>query len=241
MPTIVTLSSSPVTASTVINRAFRIVNTTSESPTATETTQCLEVLNAMIDSWRNENLMCWSTQDEALTLVANQQSYSVGNGGDLNSERPVRIDSAYVIYNSVTFPIDIYTDQQWASIPYKAQTSNFPTVLYYQPLVPLGYLWPYPIVNGTGAELHIITHVPFAQFTLSTTTAYLPPGWSEALATNLAIAIAPEYQKNATPDMIQQAKVAKGNIKRINNKTPIATFDGTLLNNRYYNWRMGNQ
>lgn len=241
MTTIVSLSSSPVTASSVINRAFRIINQTAsgQTPDTTETENALEALNAMIDSWRNEKLMCWANQQEILDLVSGQNSYSVGPGGDLDTVRPVRIDSAYVTYQSVSFPITLYTAEQYNAIPFKANAANFPTVLYYQPDTPMGYIWPYPIPNTTGATLYLNTWIPFSEFSDSTSSVYLPAGWAEALAWNLAVVIAPEYQQPVTKDVANNANKSKANIKRINNKTPIMQFDGTLLNNRYYNWRMG--
>lgn len=238
--TIATLSALPVAASTIIARAIRILIQTSsgEVPTTQEMTDGLESLNAMLDSWRNERLMCYSMQDETVTMVSGTTSYTIGATGTTVTNRPVRIDSAYVVYQSVSYPIDIYTQEQYAAIPYKAQQANFPTVLYYQPEMPDGKLFPYPVPNAA-SDLHVLTWTPLLYFPLASTTTILPPGWQEALATNLAIKLAPEYQQQVSKDLDKAAREAKANIKRANNKTPIALFDGSLLNNRWYNWKIG--
>ena len=238
--TIATLSALPVAASTLIARAIRMLIQTSsgEAPTTQELTDGLEALNAMLDSWRNERLMCYAMQDEIVTMVSGTSTYTVGATGSTVINRPVRIDSAYVIYNSVSYPVDVYTQDQYAAIPYKTQQSNFPNILYYAPDTPNGTIYPYPVPNAT-SDLHILTWTPLLYFPTAATTTIFPPGWAEAIATNLAIKIAPEYQQVVSKDIADAAKQAKAGIKRANNDTPVATFDGTLMNNRWYNWRLG--
>ena len=237
--TIITLSGTPVAASTIINRAFRIVTQTSELPSTQETSDALEGLNGLLDVWRNERLMCYSTQDEPLTMVSGQASYTIGTGGDLNTNRPVRIDSAYATYQGVSYPVTLYTQDQFAAIPYKLQAGPFPVILYYAADMNSGHLWPWPICNTTGVDLHVVTWTPMISFATSATTAILPPGWQDALTFNLAIVMCPEYQEQVTPDLTKMAKEAKKGIKTVNNVTPVMQFDSSLLGPRAYNWRTG--
>lgn len=239
MTTIVTLSGTPVAASTIMNRAYRIVTQTSESPNVAETAQMLEALNGLLDAWRNERLMCYATQDEPLTLVNGQLSYTIGLGGDLNTNRPVRINSAYVLYQSITYPVVIYTQDQYAAIPYKTQPGAFPIALYYAADMDSGHLWPWPICNTTGAELHVITWTPMISFATAATTAALAPGWQDALTFALAVAISPEYQAPVTKDLATMAKNAKKGIKVANHVNPVSTFDHSLIAAPYWNWRTG--
>ena len=183
--------------------------------------------------------MCYARQDESLTLVPGQLSYTVGSGGDLNTNRPVRIDSAYVMYQGVSTPVTLYTPQQFAAIPFKNQAGSYPVVLYYSADLDSGHLWPWPICNTSGVDLHIITWTPFASFASSTATQTLAPGWQDALCFNLAVVISPEYQAPVSADLALMAKNAKKGIKTVNSVIPAANFDGTLLGNRYVNWQTG--
>lgn len=239
--TIVTLSGIPVAASSIIDRALRIIRQISPgvSPTTDEYAAALVALNGRLDAARNERLMCLATQDEPLTLVSGQASYTIGSGGDLNTNRPVRIDRAYVVYQNVTFPVDIYTDAQYQAIPYKLQEGTFPTILYYAADMDSGHLWPWPICNTSGVELHVVTWTPMLYFATISTQYNLAPGWADWLAFETAIMLAPEYEQPVTPDMREMAKNAKKWIQTVNNVTPVSTFDGSLMGPRIYNWRVG--
>lgn len=159
--------------------------------------------------------MCVGKLDENFQLVANQSNYTVGLGGDMNTNRPVRIDGAYIVSGGLTYPMEQIDYKQYAEIGQKAATSTWPQYYYYAPDDPLGVLWVYPVPNET-STLHILTWMPQMAFATSSTTAYLAPGWEEALATNLAVKIAPEFERIAPPDVREAAREAKSNIKRVN-------------------------
>lgn len=234
MTTIVTLTSTPVTASTLVSRAMRLIGQISPgvSPTTDEYAACLEAMNAMLDSWRNEKLMCVATLDENFQLVAGQSSYTVGLAGDLNTNRPVRIDGAYVVSGGYSYDLTQFTAEQYADITAKATASDWPTHFYYAPDVPLGNIWVYPVPSEV-STMHVLTWTPQMAFTLISTTAYLAPGWEEAIATNLAIAIAPEFDTQASETVVMMAQKAKSQIKRIN-MTPLKLSSdvGALLSYR---------
>lgn len=215
-----TLTGTAVTAATLIERAMRLISQISPgvSPTADEYTTGLEALNAMLDSWRNEGLMCYAVQDESLTLTPNDGSYTIGESGNLNTNRPTEILAAYIVDSgNVSYDVNILTAEEYAAIGLKASTSTLPNNLYYAPDVPLGnlYLWPVPTAAYT---LHILTPTPMGSFALTSTTMYLAPGWREAIASNLAITIAPEFEREASPTVMRMAQQSKAYIKRVNNR-----------------------
>jgi hypothetical protein len=232
-----TLSGTAVAASALIDRAMRLIQQISPgvSPTTDEYAAGLTALNGLLDAWRNESLMCYTTQDESLTLVAAQTSYTIGSAGNLNTNRPIRIDRAYVTYQTVSYPVDIYTNAQYEAIPVKSQAGTFPTVLYYSPDMDLGNLYPWPICNTTGVVLHLITWTPLVSFATTATTTTFAPGWQDAVTFALAIALAPEYEYPVPPDLREMAKNAKKGIQTINSRTPVSTFDGTLMRPSRYN------
>lgn len=220
MPIIVTLSATSVAASTMIDRAMRLIGQISPgvSPTTDEYAVCLEALNDMLDSWRNERLMCYATQDESLTLVSGQASYTIGSAGDLNTNRPTIITYAYLVDNAgVSYDVNILNDKEYAAIGLKASTSTLPNNIYYAPHNPLGNLWVYP-VPISAFTLHVLTPTPVMTYTTTATAAILPPGWREAIATNLAVYIAPEFETEASRTVMKMAADSKAYIKRVNNR-----------------------
>jgi hypothetical protein len=183
-----------------------------QSLTPAESADALVALNAMVSSWRNEALTCYSVRDESLTLDGST-TYSIGPSGDLNTDRPIELVGAYVVLSGVSYPCRLIEAAEYAAIPVKATTADFPTEVYYQPTMPTGTLYPYPIPpSGT---LHLLTRTPVSTFAL-TDTVSLPPGWEDALAYNLAVAIASEYMVQPSPLVVKMAATTKGNIKRAN-------------------------
>lgn len=232
MPIIVTQSGSNLAASTIIKRAMRLLGVlpSGGTPTTDEYADALEALNALLDSWRNEKLMCYAFRDESITPVASQSNYTIGDTGDLATNRPVAIESAYVISSAVSYPITMRNELEYAAITSKASTADIPTDAYYNPTMPNGTLWVWPVPTLTTPTIHIITRTPMLAFSTTATTAQLPPGWEEAMATNLAISIAPEYEREPSATVRKMAMESKANIKRINAR-PLKSFSelGVLL------------
>lgn len=217
---IATLSATLVAASTMIDRAMRLIGQISPgvSPTTDEYAVCLEALNAMLDSWRNERLMCYTMLDESLTLVPSQASYTIGATGNLDTNRPTIITAAYLVDSAnVSYDVNILNYKEYVAIGLKASTSTLPNNIYYSPDVPLGTLWVYPVPTSA-FTMHILTPTPMMAYALTSTTAILAPGWQEAIATNLAVYIAPEFETEASRTVMKMAADSKAYIKRVNNR-----------------------
>jgi len=217
------------TGQTLVNRSMRLLGliNSGDSPTATESSDALIAINAMLDSWRNDRLMAYALQDESLTLVAADSSYTIGSGGQLNTVRPVSIEGCYCRASSIDYPVRVIQFEEWNSIVDKTATSDIPEVVYYEPTMATGTLqvWPVPT---TANVLHITTRVPFTALVLGTTVS-LPPGWEDAIASNGAIAIAPEFEKEPSQSVIKMAQDSLKGIKRTNSRPIMAYSDLNLM------------
>ena len=220
-----------------IDRAVRLLGKLNlgETCTTDEYANNLISLNAMLDGWRNEKLMCYTMQDESVTLAATNNTRTVGPSGNLVTTRPVEIQSAYIIYSNVSIPVKILTDQEWADLPDKISTSTYPNRLNYKPDMPNGTLYLYPVPNASSV-LHLITRTPVLAFSAVTDTVTLPPGWEDAIDTNLAIRLAPEYKTTASPEVRQMAVTSLASLKRINSRpTKTTTELGALFGRHHSN------
>jgi hypothetical protein len=70
---------------------------------------------------------------EQFALVANQQTYTMGTGGNFNTTRPVKLvpGCKYTLSNGVDRQLTVLTDRKsWDEIPYKALQAP-PQALFY--------------------------------------------------------------------------------------------------------------
>ena len=207
------------TAATIIKRSLRLIGALAagETPTADEQADALEALNAMLDTWRTASLSVYALRDETLTLTG-VASYTIGTGGNLNTTRPVHIESAYERLNDTDYPIRIAPASAWYKIAAKSSTSDVAEWLYYEPAYPLGTLYLYP--KATTGVLHLVTWVPLTSYAAADSVA-LPPGYQDAITYNLAVRIAPEYGRPVTPELAAIARDAMLRIERVNFRPPI--------------------
>lgn len=215
------------TAQTIIDRALRLIGAiaSGESPTTAESNDGLTALNAMISSWQTEKLYVYAFVDTALTLTPTDASYTVGPSGNFNlTPRPPKIEQCFVRANNIDYPVELIDKARWYGIPDKTSTSDIPLYAYYEPTLATGtlQLWPVPT---TANSLHIITWTTLAELAALGTTITLPQGYERALAYNLAMEVASEYEK-AVPDSVARiAMESKATIKRANIRPSLAVPD----------------
>jgi hypothetical protein len=224
------------TAQTIINRAMRLIGAleAGETPTADETTDVLYALNSMLESWRLERLMVYAITDTTKTLTPNDAVYTVGPSQDIDVVRPIKVDSAYVTDNGIDVPITIADKQAWDRIADKDTTTTYPTILYYEPTYPnaLIKLWPVPTVANV---LTLKLWGVLGGFATAATSVSLPPGYERALAYNLAVEIAPEFQLPVPEAVVGLALNSKASIKRVNSPLIVSQIESASMNGGRYN------
>ena len=222
---------STTTALDIINGALRVLQVANPDVTITsqEANDALDGLNLMIDSWSNESLMLYHVTKEPFTLVQGQQSYTIGTGGNFNTDRPIAIEMATVtISTNVEQPLTIVAYDDWAAIRLKV-ISAYPNTLYLDATYPLGTVYLYPVPN-TAQTLTLYSRKALTSFPNLTSTFSLPPGYARAMKFQLALELAPEYQVSAGQDVLSIAQSAKAGIKRVNKRLITKEVDVGLIN-----------
>ena len=231
------------TALDVIKRAMRLAGVYSigEEPSADETTSGLQALNGMLDSWANESLMLYVHTSDSIPLVSPTGLYTLGLSGTVVTTRPIQaLDTSYVIYQDISHPCPSLTLDQYNSIPYKLQTSEFPWSLWYEDTYPNASITVYPTPSAS-STLVFWSKKPFTAFAALTTDVTLPPGYFDALCFNLALYWGPEFDGASVPPQVaQQAINTKRLLKRTNTKPlPMRLPSAVLPQNGWVNWRTG--
>lgn len=217
------------TTSDLITRALRLANIVGEGqqPSPEQTADALDTLNEMIDSWNVDSLMLYATTNDEVLTVANQATYTVGSGGNWAVDRPVQINSAYVTYQGVSFPLDETTQDEYNKITLKGMAQVLPRFFLYLNTYPLGTLtlWPIPtqVLNVSLSVDRVISSFALGD------TVNLAPGYAKAVRSNLALELCPEYGREPPPSLVKMARESKADIKRANHVPAIASFDPALV------------
>jgi hypothetical protein len=209
------------------------------------------ILNAMLDSWNTERLTVYTIAQYDQNLVPNQQTYTIGAGGNWSIPRPSRIERANLVYISANpaqpleIPMEILTLDGWRSIPQKNVTSVFPLMLYYDAAynAGLGNVNVYPVPQVVNI-VRLFLWQTFSQFATVTDSVAFPPGYLKAIQYNLARELAMRFPERANMNAasMQEAVDAKAAIKSLNVPMLDLACDEALINRPggMWNWRTGN-
>jgi hypothetical protein len=205
------------TALSIINRAAELIGykDPDETLSGNESNSFLDALNAMVDEWNTKRLYIVASQ-EIVTTVSGTP-ISIGTGATINTPRPVRIDDGFVRLNAVDYPIEWLTQEQYNDIRVKAVAGQIPQYGYYEPSLPAGavFLWPVP----QNVSLHLIVATQLDEFADLATSYNLAPGYRKALAYSLAEEIAPG-RAPLNPLIANKAASARRAIKTANFESP---------------------
>lgn len=222
-----------ISAIDLITRSMRLAGIleSEETPTAGEANDALGTLNDLLETWGTESLTVFATLEQQFTLIPNQGAYTIGTAGNFNGTRPIRILSAYTRYpliGGIDYPMEIISDERYAEIVLKSQTSQIPLLLNYDGGFPLATLtlWPVP---SLATQIFLLSEQPFAALANTAATISYPPGYSRALRYALAVELAGEYGVQLRPDVVDISQSSKAAIKRVNKVPALASFDAALL------------
>lgn len=201
------------TARDIIKKALMKIGALvkSENPSADEANDGLLSLNAMISSWSNDSLVLYARTLESFTLSGGTATYTMGTGGAFSTTRPIDILDAYIRFSNVDYPVNIITDEAYASVSFKSLT-GMPQYLNFDGAYPLATVKLYP-VPSSAYTLYLLSEKAITQFTTLDTVMSLPDGWERALVYNLALELAPEYAQKPDESIVKIASDSLGLVR----------------------------
>ena len=228
------------TANDLITKALKLNGKLGQGQTLSsyDADDCLDSLNAMLDSWWNERLSVYQILRETFTLVASDDDYTIGTGGQIATTRPIKITNAFITADDIDYPMEIITVEEYDAIQSKTVESDFPLYLYYQPSYPLGIIYLYPVPSATHT-LNFDSWKQIQSFADLTTEMALPPGYQRAIEYNLSIETAPLFGVVDIPPAVTKIAIeSKAAISRINSPKMHTYVDAGLTSNRGYNYNI---
>lgn len=240
-----------LTGNEAIAAAFTYLNVflPGEAPDANSGAFAFQQLNWMLGSWAQQRGTIPVVAREEFVTVAGQggpsHPYTIGLGGDLNTDRPpnqASVTGAGLVLTSsspaIEMPRALLTDDAWEAIQIKELTNNLFTSVYYNPTYALNLgtinLWPVPDVSSNLLVLYLQKAISL--FANRTTTYYFPPGYDDAITTNLAVILSGPFGRTPDDILTQRARESLAVLKRVN--LPISDLPQDLLvwtKNGYYN------
>lgn len=215
-----------MTVQELINSSLRLIGVLAagETPSTDESNDALAALNAMIEAWDTQHVAVYTIRDETFPLIAAQQSYTIGSGGNFDTDRPVKIEAANIITSGLTIPVKIINSIQWAAITEKGLSGTLPLQLYNDNAYPLATLKLWPKPSGT-PSLQLFMWQKIAGTLALLDNIALPPGYLKAVRYNLALDLAPEFGRPVDPIVAQTAQAAKAALGGLNASNFAATED----------------
>lgn len=215
------------TAQTLIKAALRSINAiaSGETPTAAEMADGLEALKIMLRSWSSDNIMVYSIVFDTLAMTG-ASTYTIGSGGDVDTEWPVEIKGAVV---DTDYQVDVIGEAKYRSLsrsPAMASYGSIARFLWYNPVYPLGVLYPAP----KGGNSMVISSLKALSdpATLTTSVAF-PTSYDAAIKFNLALHLAPEFGKEPSQVVAMLARESLDRIKSKNAANQLNEVDLSSL------------
>ena len=216
------------TAAVIIADALAEIGVLGEGETATGEMieRGLRTLNRMLDtlSTRTDWAYYASMEQKALT---GGQTLTIGPTGDIVATRPIKVETAVVDRNGITYPVKVLDNEKYDQITYKALTGANPQAIYYEATYPNGTLYLYPVSSGCTLKMRVLNSVK--RFADAYTQIEMPEGYEDAIMLALAIRLCPSYARQASQDTRVAARRAMDAVKKTNIAIPTLDLPDAVM------------
>jgi hypothetical protein len=206
-------------------------------PSPAQYQDALDELNRLIGSLNCDRFFIYTRNRIEAPLLESNKTYTIGPSpdpdvpSDIDAPRPQWIEAANIIsalnLPALRYPLTIVSDLQWAEIGMQDMPDTIPEILYNDRAYPVStlYLWGQPVA---GSVLELFCWQPIPLFASPDDAVWLPPGYEDALVLNLAVRLAPHFQKMIDPGVREDARLSLMRLMSINAPQPIADLSGGL-------------
>lgn len=237
MPTIITQD--------LLRRSLLKINAIAqgELPDPDMYNDALTTLNELLDNWSTETLSVYGQNNIIIPLTVGQSEYTWGIGEQIDSIRPVYIDSAVCVRNGVTTPIDVIPQDRFNLIQVPATAAQLIEKMSYINSHPAGILKVFPTPASGVGDIHAVVKRQLTQIDNLQQVIDLPPGYLRALLYAVAVDLWPDYSNPQTDigTIKEIATGSKADLQRANSVDVEMDFRDvpTTGRNRDWDWREG--
>lgn len=216
------------TAAVLINDSLKEIHVLAEGDTASGSMadDALRALNRLMEIMSNNQSFAFYPNLISRALTG-EASFTVGATGQLVVDRPISIESAFVVRDGISYPVRVVDNQLWDGIVYPATTGANTAYVFYEAQMPNGIVHVWPLCSGVTLNMRVVNMV--ATFATLSTALVLPPGYEECLMANLAVRLSAQYPAGIlSPVTVQVAKSSLKVLQRKNNVVPTMLLPGSV-------------
>ena len=197
------------------------------TPSSAQFQDAIDELNRLTASLNCDRLFIYSIAQAQYPLLPPKPVYTIGLSDDpfaeidFPTERPQLIERANIIQDQIKYPLILIDADQWSLIGEQILENTIPQFLYNDRAYPVSslYFWGFPM-GGQILELFAWTRVP--AFQTVTDVVLLPPQYEDAMVLNLAVRLAPQFQKVLDQNVREDARLSLMRLLSINAPKPVA-------------------
>ena len=213
------------------------VNGVGQTPSDEENNDTFLHLNAMLAQWSRKRWLVFHLADVS-RVATGAASYSLMTGGDFDTPRTDRIESAFVRWITSNPPIDtplaiIDAREDWNRITMKTLAAGGPpTAVFYDSGFPAGTLNFWPIPAAGLYELHVSVKAELSQISSMTDELVLPGEYLDAVLYNLAKRARVMFGEAPDQGLDSLAKGALNTLRQANAQIPLLQMPVAVVASR---------
>jgi len=216
----------PTTPRDIVNLALKTANVVGvgQSSLPEDINDCFNMLNMMIAQWQRRRYMVYNLKTVSITATG-ATSYTIGLGQQFNTERPAKIEAAFIrMQGGSTLPVDYPLQVLRAKEDYdriSIKTLNaFPQYVFYDSTFPVGNVFVWPVPNNQ-YQIFLTVMTQLQAFQNLSEVIVMPNEYLDALQWNLADRILTIYGLPENPKITRYAEVSMRAIMENNSQIPL--------------------
>jgi len=216
----------PTTPRDIVNLALKTANVVGvgQSSLPEDINDCFNMLNMMIAQWQRRRYMVYNLKTVSITATG-ATSYTIGLGQQFNTERPAKIEAAFIrMQGGSNLPVDYPLQVLRAKEDYdriSIKTLNaFPQYVFYDSTFPVGNVFVWPVPNNQ-YQIFLTVMTQLQAFQNLSEVIVMPAEYLDAMQWNLADRILTIYGLPENPKITRYAEVSMRAIMENNSQIPL--------------------
>ena len=225
------------TAESIIEKAMRKANVlrTGITTPANLLDNGLADLNDILSLFSAKDYLIPYRTKETFSIATSKNKYTMGSGGDFDTDRPVKIEEILVTYSGIDYRIRELALSNYNAVSVKS-IGVTPEFFYYEPAFPLAFIY-FNSSPSTSDTCTIDSLKEFTEFATLATDITLPPGIELMLWSNLCLLICADNGKSPPSVVVSLAMDSMSTAleQAMKNRKDFAHADPALVTRGGYN------